>query len=355
MTDHENNPHDDSGRDETSGRRDASPQRDASDVDDCAVSEPNDASQNQPPAHHTPHASADDSNDLPARPSGGGFLVGSSSMPASASAAAASADSRATVAAEIQSSLDLTEERDAAGETPVPRHVIFNPSSRELLLGWCVWLLGSWGVSLRMDVATVATRWMIFGALFGLMILWPALRLSQDAFRPNSYLDESRGGPPSRLRPSRLTPLLILRDWLSMVLVFQAVIWPLRVSAQWSIAQTVWLDGAVLGWSLLVAALVAWGCHSRLGAHRVTAMLLVMLLLFAEPLVMFIANRMTVDTPVTWTMRVSPIEAMWALTVEPIDYRPAPWTAQVTLVLIAAALAWAIILITRKLAKRPAG
>ena len=76
-----------------------------------------------------------------------------------------------------------------------------------------------------------------------------------------------------RLHPApRLVggPRLAIADWFALIVVFQAVIWPLRLSAGWSVTQTAWLDAAIAAWSLLVAAIVAVGGLARRGFEQDT-------------------------------------------------------------------------------------
>jgi len=53
-------------------------------------------------------------------------------------------------------------------------------AARHLLLFWCIWLLGSW-LPAFLDTNPVPIRWMAFAVIIGMMLLWPAYRLTQGA------------------------------------------------------------------------------------------------------------------------------------------------------------------------------
>lgn len=206
--------------------------------------------------------------------------------------------------------------------TPTPPHRRdFTP--RELVLAWCLWLLGSWSVTLAMDSALPAVRWMVMSSLVGVGLLWPMLRLCQDGPGP---LDSSARHA--------------LRDWLALALVWQAVVWPLRVTAQWSVAQALWLNLALLAWALLIAVVIAWGRRpSARTGPRWPAMLAAVLLLLGEPSAM-IGWTLIGGRP--WDMAVSPVATLWTLSAPPVDYQPDDAVVRVLPTLAAAALAWMI-------------
>jgi len=149
-----------------------------------------------------------------------------------------------------------------------------------------------------------AVRGMVFACALGVMVLWPAFRLSQDMGVGR------RGGSGGLYR--------VLLDWWSVVLLLQAVLWPLRMAGGWGVWQTVYLSGAIAGWGLLVGIIVAVGCRSRVGFHRVLAMMCCVLLLLGEPVFMGLLNwGVPRGTGVVWAMRVSPIQTLWWLSSPP--------------------------------------
>jgi len=195
---------------------------------------------------------------------------------------------------------------------------------RAIVLGWCLWLLGAWAVSLSIDSPVPATRWMIFCSLIGLTAVWPTVRLS---------LDGSADGAVT----------WAILEWLALIAIFQIVIWPLALTARWPYLQMLWLDLAVVAWSLLTALLVVVGLRSLNGLHRLVAVVLCLLLFLAEPLIVALA-----DVPLgsqngpAWVMRVSPIQTVWALTENPLDWSSGPWRRNIVTVAVAVVVAWCL-------------
>ncbi len=152
-------------------------------------------------------------------------------------------------------------------------------------------------VASSLDSPVVAFRWIVFAGMTGLMLLWPAYRLSGD--RP------PRIDPPHAI-PSRVPGPVgtALFEWFCLMLVFQIVVWwpqvvvwslqwlpmpPTGTVSGWSVQQTAWLDGAIAIWSLITAAIVAQGCRSRSPRRRTLAMGLCILLVLGEPLLIALA------------------------------------------------------------------
>ncbi|MEM7576624.1 MAG: hypothetical protein AAF328_04030 [Planctomycetota bacterium] len=201
--------------------------------------------------------------------------------------------------------------------------------SRALLLGWCLWLIGVWGLLLvTIGWSPLAYRWMTFAAIIGLMGLWPAARLSQD-----------HRGPGART--------IVFVDWVCMLLVFQAVLWPMRIVATWSLEQTLMVNAAVASWSLLTGLLIAWGRSFGTAPMRTVAMLACVGLLVAEPLLLLL-NAVLTGAP--WSalpnLRVSPLQAVWELTAAPALYLPRPWTDYTLGIAAAALVGWCVLAIT---------
>ena len=181
---------------------------------------------------------------------------------------------------------------------------------RYLLLAWCIWLIISWTATLTtQSIKVAATVTMPFSALIGLMLMWPILRLSQQ-FEPPVTVD-----PNGRLPATGQQQLGIFREWLQLNIVFQAVVWPLMLNAEWTIEQTAWLDVTIASWSLLAALITDWGCRSTSGWTRLVAMIICLLLLFAEPALMGLSNMATTSgQAISWTMKISPIRIVWDMT-----------------------------------------
>ena len=147
--------------------------------------------------------------------------------------------------------------------------------------------------------------------------------------------------PPHRERFA-LTPGLILRDWLGMNIIFQAVIWPQIITSRWHTDQATFVSIAVAGWSLLAAAIVAWGCQRRKSSQRTLAMVALLLIVWGEPILMLAARALPALAPqaYAWSMRISPIEAIYALTAPAATFEPLPWRPTLASVLLAASVAW---------------
>ena len=209
-----------------------------------------------------------------------------------------------------------------------------------MVLAWCLWLLGAWAVTLsRGDSSGPSVRWMVLSAMAGMMLLWPAFRLSQDYRVQQGY-----GSAAHDKGPMPIGRLFF--DWVSLNFVFQAVIWPLQITAGWRLTQTLLLDGAMASWSLLMALLIAWGMGSARGARRAWAMGLCVLLLFGEPVLIslvVLATQSHHESIVPWHMRVSPIETLWALADSRRLWAPGPWVERVAAAAAAGTLGWLLL------------
>jgi hypothetical protein len=192
-----------------------------------------------------------------------------------------------------------------------------------LLLGWCLWLLGTWAVTLMIDSLKPGSRWMVLSAAIGLMAIWPAVRLSQHD--KQRFLSEL---------------WRILLDWLCLILILQIVIWPLRITSGWSFAQTGWIAGGLLGWSLLTGLLIA--AAGRLG--RVPAMCLCLLLLLGEPVVLVLFDG-AIDPTAWWLTCFRPLQTLWGLTAPASKLTIEPWAGNVRAVLLLAVVGWTVVLV----------
>jgi len=187
---------------------------------------------------------------------------------------------------------------------------------RGLALGWSLWLLGAWAVTLAIDSTVPAVRWMVYAALMGLMLIWPMLRLSQ------------RG-------TAALAGTLL--DWVCLMLVFQAVIWPLRLSGDWTMPQTWWLNATMGAWSLLTGLVIAWGRRVDRGSIRTLAMVACVGLLLGEP-----ALRASTGI-VSGDLWLSPLGLVWQLTESPTHYVAQRWAMPVGSAGAAALVGWGLL------------
>jgi hypothetical protein len=353
------------------------------------------------PDHPGDHA--DTSSSIPTPKLSSGFLVGqASTQPTPLHAESESQFADAVVACEpdVDAPSESSELSESKSEKRKRRKSAGRsvPSSRELLLSWCIWLLISLALSQQLGAFGPSSRWMIFACAAGMFLVWPAVRLSQDASiarytknkterdhkpDPDSDSDpESKSDPESNsisiqqqiveetgvdsshhiTTQSRLTPMLILRDWLCLLTVFQIVIWTMRYTTGWTIEQAAWLNGTLAAWSLLVALLIAIGCRSLKGTHRTLTMAVILLFILAEPMLMLIDNANMVSQAdsnhipapsimhdssnwLTWQMKISPIDVMYALTTTPIKYKLGQLPIRIICVAAAALIGWLGLLI----------
>lgn len=241
-----------------------------------------------------------------------------------------------------------------------------DPTPHGLVLMWCLWLLGTWVVVVGFSPSVPAARWLIFACLIGLMALWPALRLSQELI-PAGWMPPLPGaggvaspnalqGGSTPLGGAWWRPRLIFTDWFCLLLVFQVVLWPLRLSTRWSVPQAAWLDAAVAAWSLLTGAVIVFfsgppgansagiGTETRSGSggRRAWGMAACVALLLAEPLLLGLVNfGASQGGGAVWPLRVSPIQVIWELAGPPDRWAVRAWRPQILSAAFAAGLAWA--------------
>lgn len=211
-----------------------------------------------------------------------------------------------------------------AVEDPQTAHRHATPDAgwlRVVIVVWCFWLLGAWGAAWLSETSVPRVRWMMFAGSFGLMLVWPAFRLSEQVKSD----EPSHGG------------LAVLLDWLAMIGVYQAVIWSLHLLAGWPLVRGVWLDAAVMAWSLLTALIVAAARRWPSGWGRLIGMGLCIALVFAEPVLIWLA---VIGGGQAWPMVVSPIQAFWELTQPPSQGAVAPWDQRTLMVALVAVSGW---------------
>jgi hypothetical protein len=199
---------------------------------------------------------------------------------------------------------------------------------RVVIVVWCFWLLGAWGAAWLSSSSVPRVRWMMFAGSFGLMLVWPAFRLSQQV-----RSDEPGHGA-----------LQVLLDWIAMIGVYQAVIWSLHLLAAWPLVRGIWLDAAVMAWSLLTALIVAAARRWPYGWARLAGMGLCIALVFGEPVLMWLA---VLNGGQPWSMRVSPIHTFWELTQPPSRGQISPWDQRTLMIALVAVMGWAALILWR--------
>jgi len=256
-----------------------------------------------------------------------------------------------------QAEAQAVEQTDASASVPTPadqappaQNLPKQPSWHEnemgwlrvIIVAWCLWLMGSWVMALVADTSVPRVRWMLFAGSFGLMLVWPAFRLSER----------------TRERGVGVATLAILLEWFALIGVYQAVIWSLNLIALWPFVRGIWLDAAVVAWSLLTALIVAAARAWPGAAARMIGMLLCIALVFAEPVLIWASVVFAGGQG--WSMRVSPVQAFWELT-QPAARSPiAPWDARTLSIALVAVAGWGALglwalgesLVRRRLAKR---
>lgn len=137
-------------------------------------------------------------------------------------------------------------------ESRLPRNLIFLASA---------WLFLSWILAIGLhpplqpssSVYTPAARLLLCSIVIGGTWAWPMLRLS--------------GGIPRR--PIRNS----LLDWLSLAILLQILIWPVRLVTTWTVMRVAIIDSYLCVWLLISAGVIALSLRAG-GIIRSWAMLL---------------------------------------------------------------------------------
>lgn len=170
-----------------------------------------------------------------------------------------------------------------------------------LVFAWCMWLLGSWAVALGPKWLSLgpSVRYMGVAAVVGSMLLWPALRLSQERRE-----EVTRWGLP--------TPRGLVRavfDWMGLNLVWFGVAATMAVMGQWHLRQVLLMCVILAAWTMVAGMVITWGRGGSF--RRVLAMLICVALVFGGPVATFLWNR--AGQPYT-PSNVGPLAMMWAAT-----------------------------------------
>ncbi len=192
-------------------------------------------------------------------------------------------------------------------------------SVRLILLGGCVWLLGSWAVVLLvgpnglLGASRGGAQWMAVAAVAGLTLAWPAARLAEGWAEAEPLevqgedVAQGAAAPWRNDTPGWGTRVgVLLADWVGLNGALQAVFWPLLLTAGWSWQQAAYLAAGAAAWSLVVAAVVAVGRWRDGEAWRTLAMVVV-LLVVVGPL---LADLMPLGVDVV----MGPLQLAWHAT-----------------------------------------
>jgi hypothetical protein len=209
-------------------------------------------------------------------------------------------------------------------------------TSRGLVVGWCAWLLISWVLNLIIDGPTSITgpsgerlveadgfvpsvRGLLESMAFGLLLVWPAWRLS-----------EPDGRWPGRRVIADLVPLL---------LVIQVVLWPLRLVMPWSITQTALIDATLAAWAAAAAMCVWVGLLVDTGAARAAAML-------AAAIMPTIGWVITAITRETFGASWSPFYQLWMLASANPAMRAGVLGWRLGVLAMLVGMAWMVVMVT---------
>ena len=183
------------------------------------------------------------------------------------------------------------------------------------VLGWCGWLLGSWVITLTISGSVQTMRWMVLSVGLGQMLIWPALRLSQRM--------ELQGG---KMR------WVVLRDWFSMMIILQMVVWPLKYKAIWDWEQTLMMVGLMMGIGLVIGLIIVWGGRKQNNWGSSLGMLLCVLFAFGG---VFWKWMFGAGLEV-----LSPFEVLWGMAADPRVWDGKVWLGDIVMLGLVGVLGW---------------
>ena len=164
------------------------------------------------------------------------------------------------------------------------------------LLAGCVWVLATWLICLSLAPPRVAVRWMVFSCLAGLVLVWPAWRLSQGAEDPAGR---------------------VVRDGLWLIMIVQLIVGPLALLAGWSPGRALLVDLGLVTYIALAGAVAAAGRLREAGWARSLATAACAGLFFIDPLLAMAGAAPAVVGPLSvfWHLVGPQDEAMRVLPV----------------------------------------
>lgn len=202
-------------------------------------------------------------------------------------------------------------------------------TSRHIVLFWCLWLLGSWGVSLWRYNLAQASQLMMLAMMVGLILIWPVYRLSENL---REYPDDESSRPTLHS--------VVLLDWFSLLIVCQAVFWPLKIVNAWPWPQALWINGAMAAWSLVAGLMIVWGRSGRAAWSRVVAMLLCVLITFGAAIWFALWTAVEGTVLPSDVMQYGPLAGMWVMAYEPSLKQQWAWQGQTIMAGSVALLGW---------------
>lgn len=213
-------------------------------------------------------------------------------------------------------------------ESPATADVSYANSSRHVVVWWCIWLLVSWTVALMWHGTVHAAPLMALAIALGFFLIWPLLRLSEA-----TQVAEGQYA---------FLPLLtILTDWVSLMIVSQAVFWPLQIVHRWPIDQAIWLNAGIGCWALATGLFIAWGRGCRGGWGRSFAMLLCLGVAASGAIFTLVVAALGKPGPVDHSiLAFGPVVSVWRLSQTPTEIQVWQWAGHSILVGSAAVIGW---------------
>lgn len=175
---------------------------------------------------------------------------------------------------------------------------------------WTIFLLGGAVLTvlragavrgMEIDAARTPARALLVVIGVGLIIVWPLIRLSQQA--------------PER--PARAA----LQDLLVALCPVQAVLWPLTLIGRWNWDITLALSVYYSAWAILAGALVALGTGSRRVSDRSWWMLGAVVIAIGAPTLGLVSARVGAGMDPRYLLP-SPVTAPFVVTASPGGRRP---------------------------------
>lgn len=199
----------------------------------------------------------------------------------------------------------------------VQRHLI----SRLLLLIWCIWLLGNWFIHSRVEswIGPQTMRWLVLSSLLGIMLIWPALRLTDPTPHQSAWLT--------------------IGDLIGLLVIFQVIVVRLLldwsggnlVRSSWSLPRAILIDAVVVTYAIIAAMWIDLG--RRCGASgRTLAMIGCVGSIFL--------GSAFVGPHSPGLLAISPIRSLWWLTGSMEFINPSPIAVRLGGLLIVCIVVW---------------
>jgi hypothetical protein len=195
---------------------------------------------------------------------------------------------------------------------------------RDIILPACGWIICSWllTIGIRTPLAPASFSYQAHIQLLmlsigvGFFIGWPLLRLSQK--------------PPHKVVPE------ILLDMFVLLVLWQAIFWPLSTVINWPSGSIIILNALICLWTLIIGAFLTLGVTYENRAIRLLTMTVILVIIIL-PLAFALISIVQGATPAIWTTS-SPLELIRQITsrasitsqpLSPIVIQPWIWLSSV--------------------------